>query len=244
MPQIRAVITDFIGTLANVHSYSLDASMNTLRDALLGVGFNCEKQQFIAAYKKAHEKYRIVRYGELREVTNAVWVAETLCDLGHDVQVDDSRMKEALNVFFQDFVDSLELRPCAEALLEKISQTCKLALVSNFTYAPAVYASLRKLGINRFFNVVIVSEENGWRKPHQKIFQDTLRQMQVTAEEAIYIGDSPMEDIKGALQAGLKTIFVSSQFYNLNDLQNSKQEPHIIVDNLEQIYQNLPKILI
>ena len=147
-------------------------------------------------------------------------------------------------MFFQDFVDSLELRPCAEALLEKISQTCKLALVSNFTYAPAVYASLRKLGINRFFNVVIVSEENGWRKPHQKIFQDTLRQMQVTAEEAIYIGDSPMEDIKGALQAGLKTIFVSSQFYNLNDLQNSKQEPHIIVDNLEQIYQNLPKILI
>jgi len=243
MPQIRAVITDYIGTLASVRSYNLEASMNTLRDALLDVGFQTEKQQFLDAYKKAHEKYRAVRYGDLREVTNAVWVSETLSSLGHKVHVEDPRMKEALNIFFQDFVDSLELRPYATALLEKIAETCKLGLVSNFTYAPVVYSSLRKLGISDFFNAIVVSEENGWRKPHQKIFQDTLQQLHVKAEEAVFIGDSPMEDIKGALQAGLKTIFVSSQFYTLNDLQSSGQNPHLTVDSLEQIYQNLKKIV-
>jgi len=243
MPQIRAVITDYIGTLVNVRSYNLDASMNTLYDALLDVGFQCEKRQFLEAYKKAHEKYRVVRYGELREVTNAIWVSETLFDLGYKVHVEDSRMKEALNVFFQDFVDSLELRPCARVLLEKITETCKLGLVSNFTYAPVVYSSLRRLGISDFFNVIVVSEENGWRKPHQKIFHDTLQQLQVKAEETIYIGDSPAEDIKGALQAGLKTIFVTSQFYTLNDLQSSGQNPYLTVDDLEQIYQNLSKIV-
>jgi putative hydrolase of the HAD superfamily len=127
--------------------------------------------------------------------------------------------------------------------LEKISKSCKLGLVSNFTYAPVVHLSLRKLGISNLFNAIVVSEENGWRKPHQKIFQDTLQQLHVKAEEAIFIGDSPAEDIKGAIAAGLKTIFVSSQFYTLADLHNSKQEPHLIVENLEQLYHHLPQIL-
>ncbi len=243
MPQIKAVITDYIGTLVNVRSYSLETSMNTLCDALVDVGFRCEKQQFFDAYKNAHEKYRAVRYGQLREVTNAIWVSETLSSLGYPVQIDDPRMKEALNVFFQNFVNSLELRPYAITLLEKISKSCKLGLVSNFTYAPVVHLSLRKLGISNLFNAIVVSEENGWRKPHQKIFQDTLQQLHVKAEETIFIGDSPAEDIKGAIAAGLKTIFVSSQFYTLADLHNSKQEPHLIVENLEQLYHHLPQIL-
>ena len=144
---------------------------------------------------------------------------------------------------FQDFVNSLELRPYAITLLKEISKSCKLGLISNFTYTPVVHLSLKKLGISNFFSAIVVSEENGWRKPHQKIFKDTLQQLHVKAEETIFVGDSPAEDIKGAIEAGLKTIFVSSQFYTLADLHNSKQEPHITVENLEQLYHHLPQIL-
>lgn len=243
MPQVKAVITDYIGTLTNARSYNLDASMNKLHAALTDVGFKTGKQKFLDAYAKAHEKYRLIRYGELREVTNAIWLSEALSSLGLKVDVEDHRMKEALNVFFQDYIDTLELRPCAKELLTKIAETCKLGLISNFTYAPVVYCSLRKLGISNFFNVIVVSGENGRRKPHQKIFQDTLQRLQVNADETVYIGDSPPEDIKGAKAAGLKTIFVSSQFYSLTELQKSGQNPDFIMADLEEILQNLPKIL-
>jgi putative hydrolase of the HAD superfamily len=106
-----------------------------------------------------------------------------------------------------------------------------------------VYCSLRKLGISNFFNVIVVSGENGKRKPHQKIFQDTLQRLKVNADETVYIGDSPTEDIKGAKAAGLKTIFVSSQFYSFTELQKSGQNPDFIMADLEEILQNLPKIL-
>jgi FMN phosphatase YigB (HAD superfamily) len=43
--------------------------------------------------------------------------------------------------------------------------------------------------------------------------------LHVTAEEAVFIGDSPLEDIKGAQEIGMKTVFVQSQFYSLKDLQ-------------------------
>ncbi len=39
-------------------------------------------ENFQVSYAKAHEKYRKVRYGEFKEVTNAVWVSEALRELG------------------------------------------------------------------------------------------------------------------------------------------------------------------
>jgi putative hydrolase of the HAD superfamily len=242
MPQAKALIVDYIGTLVNARNYTLEASMAKLHSALTEAGFETNLKEFLEAYTKAHEKYRLIRYGELREVTNAVWLSEALCTLGFKVGVDDARMKAALNVFFQDFIDSLELRPCAEKLLQKTAATCKLGLVSNFTYAPVVHESLKKLGINKYFNTIVVSEEVGWRKPHKRIFEAALERLGVKAKEAVYVGDNPMEDIQGASAAGIKTIFVPSQFNSLTDLKVSGAKPDITITDLEELNRNFSEI--
>jgi HAD superfamily hydrolase (TIGR01549 family) len=239
----KAVLTDYIGTLVNARYYNMDASRRTLHAALTDVGFETGLAEFLEAYTQAHEKYRVVRYEQLREVTNAVWVCEALSSLGCTVTPEDSRVKAALNVFFQKYLESLKLRPYAEKLIRTIKEHCKLGLVSNFTYAPLIYASLRKLGISQYFDAVLVSHENGWRKPHRQIFQDALRKLRVKAEEAVFIGDSPLEDIKGAQEAGIKTVFVPSQFYSLTDLCESGQKTDLIARDLDEIYRNFSKII-
>lgn len=243
MTQVKAVLADYLGTLVNARTYTLTASTLKLHGALADAGFKTDRKEFLEAYAKAHEKYRGVRYGELREVTNAVWVSETLCNLGFKVNVDDARLKAALNVFFQNFIDSLALREYAEKVVQKAAATCKLGLISNFTYAPVVHFSLRKLGLNKFFNAVVVSDDVGWRKPHKRIFEDALTRLQVKAKEAVYIGDSPLEDIKGAQAAGIRTVFVPSQFNSLADLQASGQKPDCVVTDLKEFYRNFSKIV-
>jgi hypothetical protein len=111
MTRAKAVLTDYIGTLVNARYYSMDASRKKLHKTLTEAGFETGIAEFLEAYTEAHEKYRAVRYEQLREVTNSVWVCEALNKLGCSVSVDDSRIKTALNVFFQDYVDSLEFRP-------------------------------------------------------------------------------------------------------------------------------------
>ena len=243
MPQAKAVITDYIGTLTSARRYTIEASTEKLYGALADVGFKTEKTRFLKAYAEAHEKYRFIRYSELREVTNAIWVSEALRSIGFDVTAENSGVKAALNVFFEDFVESLELRPYAEKLLKKAAATCKLGLISNFTYAPVVHASLRKLGISDYFNTIVVSEANGWRKPHQKIFKQALLNLQTKPEDSVYIGDSPKEDIKGAVEAGMKAIFVVSQFYSLSDLIASGEKPDLAVKDLQEICKNFSKIV-
>ena len=239
----KAIIFDFVGTLVNCRDYSMDASRQKLHSALVKEGFDVAKDRFLEAYIVAHEKYRKVRYEQFREVTNAVWVAEALVNLGFAVSADDCRVKCALNVFFQDFIDTLELREGAKKLVKQAQTQCKVALISNFTYAPVIYKSLRKVGISDFFNVIVVSEEVGWRKPSDRIFQYALSKLRIQAGEAVFIGDSPIEDIKGAKEAGLKTVFVPSQFSTLKDLKEIKQEPDYVAEDLSEICRNLTHIL-
>jgi putative hydrolase of the HAD superfamily len=239
----KAVIFDYIGTLVNCGNYTMEASREKLHMALVNEGFDVAKDKFLEAYIQAHEKYRKIRYEQLREVTNAVWVAEALSNLGFKVSADDYRIKAALNVFFKAYVDTLELRAGAKKLIKQATQQCKVALISNFTHAPVIYKSLRKTKINTFFNAVVVSDENGWRKPSSHIFQDALNRLQVQANQAVYIGDSPIEDIKGAKDAGLKTVFVASQFYKLKDLFDSQQKPDFIARNLQSIFENFAEII-
>ena len=89
----KAVIFDYIGTLVNCRNYTMDASKQKLYTALEAEGFDITAEKFLDAYNLAHEKYRKVRYEQLREVTNAVWVAEALCNLGFKVTADDAGLR-------------------------------------------------------------------------------------------------------------------------------------------------------
>lgn len=239
----KAIIFDYIGTLVNCRGYNMADSENTLYTSLYNAGFRVGKKEFLDAYEVAHKKYRIIRYQQYREVTNAVWVAEALTNLGHTVGADDPRVKEALNMFFQDFIDTLELREGAKPLLKEVAQEYRLGLVSNFTYGPVIHKSLRKVGIDQFFNAMVVSDDIGWRKPSPVIFQDMLQRLQVTAAETVFVGDSPLEDIKGALDMGMRTVFVPSQFNSLKDLQESKLEPYLLVDDLGMLSEKMHDIV-
>ncbi len=150
MARAKAVIMDYIGTLVNARYYNIVASRKKLHKALTEAGFETDIAEFLKAYIEAHEKYRIIRYKQLREVTNAVWVCEALNNLGCNASTNDPRIKTALNIFFQDYLDSLELRPYAEKLIKKIKEKCKLGLISNFTYAPVVHSSLKNWALTSF----------------------------------------------------------------------------------------------
>jgi putative hydrolase of the HAD superfamily len=240
---VKAVIFDFIGTLTSIKGYNLEDSKRKLCEAIIEAGFDVGDDCFLEAYSQAHEKYRAIRYGELVEVTNAIWISEALNNLGFKTMPEDTRIKTAVNVFFEDYINATELRPCARKTLEKVSTNHKLGLISNYTYAPVIHAGLRKLGISKFFNAILISEEVGWRKPHRRIFEAALERLKVTAEEAVYIGDHPLEDIKGAKDMGMKTVFVPSQFNAHENLVESGQKPDLIVKDICELCKELPKFL-
>jgi FMN phosphatase YigB (HAD superfamily) len=226
-----------------VKEFSLEKSKLKLYECLVKAGFNITETDFLNAYNHFYEESRLKRYTELVEVTDAVWIAQALNRLGFKTEPEDLRVKTGVAVFFQDYLDSLELNQCAEQLLSRISRQYKTGLISNFTYAPVIYAALRKLKINKFFNAVLISEDVGYRKPNKKIFHEALTRLDVDARETVYVGDCPSEDIGGASAMGMNTVFVPSQFYSFQDLVESKEKPGLIVENICELQKIFPKFI-
>jgi len=236
------VIFDFLGTLAAVREYSYEESMKKMYRSLTNDGFKMPYERFREVYDQVHHKYQRIRYEKLVEVTNAVWLSEALNQLGFVTKPDDETVKKAINIFFEDNLSSFRPRPCAYKTLKRLSDCYALALVSNFTYAPVIYAGLRKLRFSKFFNAVLVSEEVGWRKPHPKIFEEALKRLNKSVEQTVFVGDSPAEDIQGAKDVGMKVVFIPSQFFTVEDVKSASRQPDIILNSLCELPQILSQM--
>jgi HAD superfamily hydrolase (TIGR01549 family) len=91
-------------------------------------------------------------------------------------------------------------------LLDALRGRYTLGIVSN-GFTEAKQAHLRRTGLDRYFDLMILSEDLGIHKPDPGIFQAALDAAGVTAREALFIGDSFYFDIHGAWQAGIPAIW-------------------------------------
>ena len=80
----------------------------------------------------------------------------------------------------------------------------RLGVVSNWD--ERLPKLLDRLDLVRHFDVVVVSSAVGLEKPNPRIFKHCLEQLGVEPEEALHIGDGPIDDVEGAMAAGMRAL--------------------------------------
>ena len=107
--------------------------------------------------------------------------------------------------YLRQLATSSHLLDGAEALLTAIRPRFRLGLVTN-GLAEVQRPRLARSPIGPLFDTVVVSEEIGVAKPDARIFEHALRQLQHQDRETVLmVGDSLESDIKGGINAGLRT---------------------------------------
>ena len=109
---------------------------------------------------------------------------------------------------FKIFLDArhqLEYFPHVEVVLELLSRQYQLASISNGN------ADVRRLGLDRFFKIIVSADEVGLSKPDAAPFQTALESAGVEPSQALHIGDHPGDDIQGALDVGMHTLWFNPQ---------------------------------
>jgi putative hydrolase of the HAD superfamily len=86
-------------------------------------------------------------------------------------------------------------------------QGIELAVVSNFD--SRLYGVLKALNLAEYFTSVTISTEVGAAKPDSKIFTTALQKHNSIAANVVHIGDSFKADYCGAINAGLKAIWLN-----------------------------------
>ena len=198
MERIRAVLLDALGTLLH-----FEPPAPLLRAELrerLGIAVTAEAAE--AAMKAEIAYYR----AHLHEGRDPV----SLADLRRRAA---EAMRPALGVE-ADLTDALlaALRfrayPDAAPALEALrSQGLAIVVVSNWDHS--LHERLAETGLAPLVDAAVASAELGHAKPARAIFEHALELAGAGAGEALHVGDSPAEDVEGALAAGLRAVLVA-----------------------------------
>ncbi|MEB4860198.1 HAD family hydrolase [Priestia megaterium] len=76
------------------------------------------------------------------------------------------------------------------------------------------WMNIKALRIDHYFDTILVSEQEGIKKPHKDIFLRALKALDVSAEESVYIGDHPENDVLGARGAGMHAVWKKDAFFD------------------------------
>ena len=109
---------------------------------------------------------------------------------------------------------SAQARPlpgARETLQALRAQGQKIGLISN-TMWPGRYhlADLARHGLAEYFRHTLFSADVGVWKPHAEIFYQSLAALEVTPQEAVFVGDFVPHDIAGAQGVGMKGVHITT----------------------------------
>ena len=217
MSKIRAVIFDCYSTLIDIKTdelkeeifyylslylqyYGARIDARKLKSAL-----DLERKQFFQSRKDPYPEIDleiVFRNILRREGLGNPFLAESCCKLFRLL----SRERFGL------FSDSLPI------LEEMKKSSYPLGVVSD---AQKVFCldEGEMLGINAFFDCIVLSTHFGFRKPDPRVFTIACTLLNIPPEEAVYIGNDPETDVRGAKQIGMQAILLD------RNSQHKNQEP-------------------
>jgi putative hydrolase of the HAD superfamily len=122
--------------------------------------------------------------------------------------VTDEELGRYLEAEHEAWMPSRVLGSTTHALLEALrGRGLRLGLVSNaFDPGWLLHRDLDALGVAERIDFAVFSSEVGKRKPHPAIFQRALDALEVSPEEALFVGDRLYEDVRGAKEVGMATV--------------------------------------
>lgn len=226
MPQIHLITFDLDNTLWDVHSVIVNAEA-VMRTWLA---------ERVPEYTTRLDAEEIARIRQTAIADNPA--------LAHDVSAmrkavlqraivscgyPDKQARELGNQAFEVFFEArqqVSFFPGALTVLEALAGEFRLGALTNGN------ADIGRVGLNEYFSFAFSSADVGVSKPAPDMFHAALAHAGVGAADTIHIGDNLVDDIAGAAQLGIHTIWTN---HADDTLENASHEPSAIVGRLEEL---------
>ena len=131
---------------------------------------------------------------------------------------------------------SVETLPNAHEVLEVLTHRYKLAIICN-THASGerIREIIKSAGIERYFDLVLVSSEVGLRKPDARIFRVALENLALQPDEVVMVGNRVSADILGGNRVGMKTILIKWNNRYREKVTCELERPNHTIKSLREI---------
>lgn len=124
-----------------------------------------------------------------------------------------------------------------EVLAELKRKGYKLGIITNTVTSREehVRTALRKIDVEKYFDVILTSVDVGHEKPDERIFMTALRSLKVKTHEAIMVGNRVDTDIVGGNRMGMKTVLLKwNKRYN-ERITSDEEKPAHTINSLREL---------
>jgi putative hydrolase of the HAD superfamily len=200
---IKAVIFDFGQTLVD-SADGFRAAEKQAQDKLFAFLGLTKREDFLAIYRRLRKEF----HGRSDFARNSLWreVLYYYC-----VAPETGQLEMWETEYWETVKTCTTMFPEAEEVLESLSARFKVALITN-TQGQKTSGSHRISlfpELERFFQTIIVAgQDNIPPKPDAEPFRRCLEKLEITAGQAVYVGDDYRIDIRGARDAGLHPVWL------------------------------------
>ncbi len=226
MPALEAVIFDWGGTLTRWHDVDFHAESLALAQAVVAADHGPDE---ISA--RLLEAGGVV-WGRSRDHQQSATVADLFVEAGLD---HDPRLLDAYFDFWQPHTTTdPEVRPLWEALH---ADGLKVGVLSNTIWPREWHEGFfRRDGVLSLVDGDVYTSEIAHTKPAPEAFEAAMAAVGVSDPAAcVYVGDRLFDDIWGAANAGLRTIWIPHSTIPPEQTGHSEGEPDAVAHSLSEI---------
>lgn len=214
MNLIKTVIFDLDGTLLN-RDESVELFINAQYDRLNKVVGHISREKYVT------------RFIEL-DSRGYVWKDKVYQQLVDEFVITDITWEELLQDYICEMKNNCVPFPNLIGMLNELKRrNLRLGIITNGK-GQFQMDNIKALGIEKFFDTILVSEWEGIKKPNPEIFKRALKQLNVSPNQSIYVGDHAVNDVKAAQNVGMIGIWKK-------DIQWSKVEADFIIHDLAEL---------
>lgn len=232
--RIRAVTYDLWNTLVHNRNYGefrLPGLKRTLREHGYSFDDRVVEDAYLGGFRFSG---RVIRSEDHRHVETSEIVGEVLRLLGVE---DEGVLGELVPMYEESFLcDPPRLK---EGVFEALDYTkrYKVGLVSVTGVSPGrlVRQVMKGHGILGYFEALSFSDEVKWVKPNVKLYHSATEALGIAPEETVHVGDSMKGDIVGAIDAGMRVIWVKKK----EQPSIEGYEPHWVITSLLELPEAL-----
>ncbi|PDM40769.1 MULTISPECIES: HAD family hydrolase [unclassified Geobacillus] len=211
---MKAVIFDLDGTLLN-----RDVSIQKF------IEYQYERLQLWLSHIPK-ESY-IARFIEL-DNRGYVWKDAVYQQMVKEFEIIGITWEDLLEDYMNHFHKSCAPFPHLVWMLEELKRkSLKLGIITNGKGQFQMH-SIKVLGIEGYFDTILISEWEGISKPDPRLFQKAMDHLNVLPNESVFVGDHPINDIQAARNIGMKTIWKK-------DVAYESVEADFVIEDLREI---------
>lgn len=205
--------------------FDLDGTLLDREQSL--IAFLHDQYQRIQAFHCVEESTFVERFVQLDQ-KGYVWKDKVYQRLIEEWNV-DLAWQELLDDYIESFQHHCVGFPGLFEMLDDLKDRgMRLGMITN-GYGRFQMNNIKGLRIEHYFDVILISEVEGLRKPDPEIFSRALNRLGIEPHESIFVGDHPINDVDASLNAGMKGIWKEDHFFD------RPVKDHIAIKDLREI---------